>query len=147
MGRFLLEKNSVQKRHAQTVFFKNRPLFEKKNITIALIHIYFSFKKDNYFSGGLCFQMNWSISRFLADVIVYFSYDWTTVLIAITVFVATSYFCLECLIWEEQFCEIKGIYKHGHPIPDSHSTTMRVRKGLPMYVLFIYSSGSLMLVF
>ena len=54
--------------------------------------------------------MNWSISRFLADVIVYFSYDWTTVLIAITVFVATSYFCLECLIWEEQFCEIKGMY-------------------------------------
>ena len=42
--------------------------------------------------------------------IVYFSYEWTTVLIAITVFVATSYFCLECLIWEEQFCEIKGMY-------------------------------------
>jgi len=56
--------------------------------------------------GGLAFQFNWSISRLLADLIVYLSNDWITVLFVITILITSSYFCLDAMIWvEENFTE------------------------------------------
>lgn len=49
--------------------------------------------------AGLAFQFNWSTSRLLADVIVYLSNDWTTVISLISIMIIVAYFTLEGLIW------------------------------------------------
>ena len=51
------------------------------------------------FLAGLLFQLNWTSSRFLANVIVYFSSHWITVISIITILVSVAYFGLEGLIW------------------------------------------------
>ena len=54
------------------------------------------------FLAGLLFQLNWTSSRFLAAVIVYFSTHWITVMSTITILVSLAYFALESLIWTRE---------------------------------------------
>ena len=54
------------------------------------------------FLAGLLFQLNWTSSRFLAAVIVYFSTHWITVMSIITILVSLAYFALESLIWKTE---------------------------------------------
>ena len=53
-------------------------------------------------TGCLCFQFSWSLSRFIALGIVYFCNEWSTVLILITLVIATAYLFLDDLICQEE---------------------------------------------
>lgn len=52
--------------------------------------------------AGLAFQFNWSTGRMLADLIVFLSNEWTTVISMISIIVIIAYFTLENLIWNEE---------------------------------------------
>ena len=54
------------------------------------------------FLAGLLFQLNWTLSRFLAGFIVYFSNHWMTVMVIMTLIISAAYFGLEGLIWNEE---------------------------------------------
>lgn len=58
-------------------------------------------------TGCLCCQFSWSISRFIALGIVYFCNEWSTVLILITLIIATTYLFLDNLICDEEMKVIK----------------------------------------
>ena len=62
------------------------------------------------FLAGLLFQLNWTSSRFLAAVIVYFSTHWITVMSIITILVSLAYFALESLIWKTEKGIIEGFF-------------------------------------
>ena len=53
--------------------------------------------------GGICFQINWSISRLLADVIVLLSNEWNTVISVITIFIGMVLQGLRFLLQSNQF--------------------------------------------
>lgn len=68
--------------------------------------------------GGLCFHFNWSISRLLAILIVFLNNEWNTVLLAITIYIAVAYFCLEYLIWNDDFTKNPKSKTNGNDEPE-----------------------------